>query len=140
MGAPSLLAGRPGRGGVHPKIATKQGGSCTSMHSIASRCVNAVSLRRTGLEPVTFGSVDRCSKFVSDGPATTYDDADQALTALLTYFSQNWPDLDPDARRRVLAICLEQEDPELRAVVKAWPDLPEAVRAGIVAMVKAAKR
>ena len=29
-------------------------------------------------------------------------------------------------------------DPELAAVVAAWPDLPPALRAGIVAMVKAA--
>jgi hypothetical protein len=27
-------------------------------------------------------------------------------------------------------------DPDLAAVVEAWPDLPEAIRAGIVAMVK----
>jgi hypothetical protein len=33
-------------------------------------------------------------------------------------------------------IC--QTDPGLAAVVAAWPELPEAVRAGIVAMVKAA--
>jgi hypothetical protein len=31
-----------------------------------------------------------------------------------------------------------QMPPELAAVVNAWPELPEAVRAGIVAMVKAA--
>ena len=36
-----------------------------------------------------------------------------------------------------LALLVE-ESPDLAAVVKAWPDLPEAVRAGIVAMVKAA--
>jgi hypothetical protein len=30
-------------------------------------------------------------------------------------------------------------DPDLAAVVMAWPDLPAALRAGIVAMVKAAK-
>ena len=30
-------------------------------------------------------------------------------------------------------------DPNLAAVVAAWPELPEAVRAGIVAMVKAAE-
>ena len=29
--------------------------------------------------------------------------------------------------------------PDLAAVVNAWPDLPEALKAGIVAMVKAAK-
>jgi hypothetical protein len=30
--------------------------------------------------------------------------------------------------------------PDLAAVVDAWPRLPEALRTGIVAMVKAAKR
>ncbi|MGO9601622.1 MAG: hypothetical protein ACLP7Q_26910 [Isosphaeraceae bacterium] len=30
-------------------------------------------------------------------------------------------------------------DPELAAVVAAWPGLPEAIRAGILAMVKAAR-
>jgi hypothetical protein len=34
---------------------------------------------------------------------------------------------------------LEQESPDLAAVVKGWKDLPPAVTAGIVAMVKAAK-
>jgi len=32
-----------------------------------------------------------------------------------------------------------QNDPEFVAVATAWPTLPEAIRAGIVAMVKAAK-
>jgi hypothetical protein len=31
-----------------------------------------------------------------------------------------------------------QTDPDLAAVVAAWPELPEVVRAGIVAMVMAA--
>jgi hypothetical protein len=31
-------------------------------------------------------------------------------------------------------------DPDLKAVVEAWDRLPEAVRAGIVAMVKAAAK
>jgi hypothetical protein len=31
-------------------------------------------------------------------------------------------------------------DPDLAAVIDAWDRLPEAVRAGIVAMVKAASR
>ncbi len=29
-------------------------------------------------------------------------------------------------------------DPELAAVVRAWPDLPSAIRAGVLALVKAA--
>ena len=32
-----------------------------------------------------------------------------------------------------------QNDPDLAAVVTAWPGLPEAIKAGIVAMVKAAR-
>jgi hypothetical protein len=32
-----------------------------------------------------------------------------------------------------------QSDPDLAAVVAAWHDLPEAIRAGILAMVKVAK-
>ncbi len=42
----------------------------------------------------------------------------------------------------VLASCLAlsaQNHPDLAAVVAAWADLPEAVRVGIVAMVKAAR-
>jgi hypothetical protein len=30
-------------------------------------------------------------------------------------------------------------DPDLGAVIKAWPDLPAAIKAGVVAMVKAAR-
>jgi len=33
---------------------------------------------------------------------------------------------------------LAEKSPDLAAVVEAWPHLPEAVKAGIVAMVKAA--
>ncbi|MCH7685408.1 MAG: hypothetical protein IH899_01785 [Planctomycetes bacterium] len=29
-------------------------------------------------------------------------------------------------------------DPDLRAVIEAWPELPDAVKAGILAMVRAA--
>ena len=31
-------------------------------------------------------------------------------------------------------------DPDLAAVVEAWPDLPEAIKAGILAMVKASRQ
>jgi len=35
------------------------------------------------------------------------------------------------------ATRLLPDDPGLAAVVEAWPDLPEAIRAGILAMVRA---
>jgi len=38
------------------------------------------------------------------------------------------------------ATGLLPSDPGLAAVIDAWPELPEAVRAGIVAMVKAAAK
>jgi hypothetical protein len=37
-----------------------------------------------------------------------------------------------------MATDTRQTDPELTAVVDAWDRLPDAIRAGIVAMVKAA--
>ena len=33
---------------------------------------------------------------------------------------------------------IRQSDPDLLAVAEAWPELPEAIRAGILAMVRAA--
>jgi len=33
---------------------------------------------------------------------------------------------------------MEHFDPDLQAVIDAWPDLPQAVKAGIVAAVSAA--
>jgi hypothetical protein len=33
-----------------------------------------------------------------------------------------------------------QSDPDLALVNEAWPNLPEAIRAGILAMIKTAKR
>jgi hypothetical protein len=38
------------------------------------------------------------------------------------------------------AIDARGTDPDLAAVVDAWPNLPEAIKAGIVAMVKAASK
>ncbi len=40
-----------------------------------------------------------------------------------------------------MASCLAllaQDEPDLGAVIRAWPELPEAVKVGIVAMVRAA--
>jgi len=55
-------------------------------------------------------------------------------------------DQDSDLRQssRAIAHLLPtdtcQNYPDLAAVVEAWPDLPEAIKAGIVVMVKAAAR
>jgi len=46
-------------------------------------------------------------------------------------------DLDNMAR---CVARLIQESPDLQSVIEAWPNLPEAVRSGIAAMVQAARR
>ncbi len=74
-------------------------------------------LRRGGFEPPTFGSVDRCSRYVTANSDPTYENPDSVLASCL-------------AR-------LAQDEPDLAAIVAAWPELLEAIRAGIVAMVKA---
>ena len=70
------------------------------------------------LELTTF-SLEGCNaSVVSDGPANTYETTTPRLADSLADLLQN--------------------DPDLAAVIRTWPGLPEAVRAGIVAMVKAA--
>jgi hypothetical protein len=46
---------------------------------------------------------------------------------------------DPSESQRALAVPLPS-DPELARLIVAWPTLPEALRAGIVAMIDAAKK
>jgi len=58
------------------------------------------------------------------------------------------PTSKPDKRLRLSALPVadhlptdtRKTNPDLAAVVDAWPDLPEALKAGIVAMVKAAAK
>jgi len=52
------------------------------------------------------------------------------------------PDLKtdlPDTPKIDLPDLVEVKCPDLKAVINAWPDLPDAIRSGIVAMVNAAK-
>ena len=42
------------------------------------------------------------------------------------------------ATRVCVVVHVPEDNPDLAAVVEAWPHLPEALKAGIVAMVKAA--
>ena len=50
-----------------------------------------------------------------------------------TGVSSEWAAVGAAAKPETAAI-----DPDLQAVIQAWPGLPTALRAGIVAMVKAA--
>jgi hypothetical protein len=75
-------------------------------------------LHPTGLEPVTFGSVDRFHDTATSDAVNSCDDAAERLGVLLGALG---PKFDG-----------------LAAVVKAWPNLPEAIRRAILAMVEAA--
>ncbi|MEI8198341.1 MAG: hypothetical protein WCI73_20805 [Phycisphaerae bacterium] len=44
------------------------------------------------------------------------------------------------AQERNTGATFDPQDNDLIAIMKAWPDLPPALKAGIVAMVKAAKQ
>jgi hypothetical protein len=44
----------------------------------------------------------------------------------------------PTATQNATRDCVVP-DPDLAAIVAAWPELPEAIKAGILAMVKAAR-
>jgi len=77
-----------------------------------------VTPRRGGLEPSTVGLEIRCSESVTRDGATSYESSDPALTDPLTE--------------------LFRKDPDLGAVISAWPGLPEAVRARIVGLVEGA--
>ena len=74
-------------------------------------------LRAVGLEPTTYGLKGRCLESTNPFPTISNDDAKVLLGALLGVLGQTHPDL--------------------AAVVAGWDQLPEAVRAGIVAMVGA---
>ena len=58
-------------------------------------------------------------------------------TSDVTPFQSSTSESSPGDLASYLAL-LSEKSPDLAAIVKAWPDLPEAVKAGIVAMVKAA--
>lgn len=70
-----------------------------------------------GLEPLTCGLQNRCGDTVTRDYTTT---------------SGN----DKENSADYLAL-LERESPDLALLVRRWDSLPEAVRAGIVAMVRA---
>lgn len=72
-----------------------------------------------GIEPTTYGLGNRRGVSASSDGATTCDDAENVLAFCLAFF--------------------DRESPDLAAVVRSWSTLPEAVRAGILAMVEASR-
>ena len=76
-----------------------------------------VTMRAVGVEPTTNGLKGRCGESITSDSANTCDNPADPLGVLLG--------------------VLRSECPDLAAVVAAWPTLPDAVRAGIVAMVRA---
>jgi hypothetical protein len=72
------------------------------------------------------GLQNRGDDSVSHNPSTQLRNLPTSLAAQGKRAARNQAPLDAP------------KDPDLAAVVEAWPDLPEALKAGIVAMVKAA--
>jgi len=70
-----------------------------------------------GIEPTTYGLGNRPTVSATNNSLTTCDESQSVLAFCLAFF--------------------DRESPELAAVVRSWSTLPEAVRAGIVAMVRA---
>ncbi len=73
-----------------------------------------------GFEPMNNGFAIRPSGSVTNQETETCETSTNHLGALLG--------------------ALRAESPDLATVVEAWPKLPETVRAGILAMINAAKR
>ena len=70
-----------------------------------------------GLEPAACGLGNRRRDGVTADSASSCAKDEKHLASCLAFLLERIPDLGP--------------------VVKAWPDLPDAVKAGILAMVKA---
>ncbi len=90
------------------------------MHSVASHCTDILRQPPDGLEPSTCGLQNRCPESGTDDPATTYDEADQALTALLT--------------------DIARIEPDLASVVRAWPTLSELAKADVLTVINASQQ
>jgi integrase len=70
-----------------------------------------------GIEPTTYGLGNRPADSTNTNSLTTYDDAENVLAFCLAF--------------------LDRESPDLAAVVRSWSTLSEAMRAGILTMVRA---
>ena len=95
--------------------------------SCTKPCIYRVS--PTGFEPVTFGSGDRSHDRVSANADKDLRESPPGVVPSVV------PTSSPSTHSEPGSHALP--DPELAQLVAAWPRLPEAVKAGILAMVKA---
>jgi hypothetical protein len=80
-----------------------------------------------GFEPTTTGLQNRCSKQVNPESDKTYESAKPELTRKLIPESEKQAQIDT------------QDLPaDLAQIVTAWPNLPEHIKAAIMALVKTA--
>jgi len=87
--------------------------------SVAAATTFAVEVRPGRIELPTYGLGNRRGLSPSSSSITTCDDAENVLAFCLAFF--------------------DRESPDVAAVLRAWSTLPEPVREGILAMVKASK-
>ena len=80
-----------------------------------------------GLEPTTYALRKHCTATQSTDNASTYDLASNAPTSSPTSWDGMQTRLPP-------------VDPDLVALLDAWPTLPDAIKVGIMAMVKVGKQ
>jgi hypothetical protein len=83
------------------------------------RAATANQMGRVGIEPTTHGFSVHCS-------TNTTADSTETSNPVQNHLS---PDLSLNVTNH----------PQLADLIRAWPDLPEALRAGIIAIVKSAK-
>ena len=81
---------------------------------------------RGGFEPPTHGFSVRCSEDVSPEKKDTCINPAEALTPQRTPKSPKLPKMDTS-----------ELSPDLAEIVQRWPQLPDAIRSVIVAIVKA---
>ena len=75
-------------------------------------------VRPAGLEPATCGLGSRNGSGVKPSHRNTYDNTDPVLASCLA--------------------TIRETCPSLATVVNAWPDLPEPIRAAILAVIRSA--